>query len=431
MTTDALWTVAICILCNVSCALIGCVLVLRRMGMLGDAISHSILPGVVLAYLLAGRIYPPLTLGCAAILGIITAWMTERLRSMGRVTEDASLGIVFTTLFALGVVLINRYARNVDLDPGCVLFGSLEWASLDLVEVYLPGLGGLGHVPRSAVVLTYGLALVLIVLTALWKEFKMASFDAGLTQSLGFSPVGIHYILVALTAMVVVASFEAVGSVLVVTMLIAPAATSRLLTSDYLRYFLVAALMGAISAVLGYFLSVAFNVSEAGMIALSAAGLFTCALCFSPRRGLVSHWIRQMRFAYQVATQDILGRLYRAEETNSPLGPVPFRERLVLHLLKGTGDVDCVSGSWKLTNPGRKKARLVVRAHRLWEAFLDRHFALPSDHLHGPAHRLEHFLEPAVLQELEAELDRPLFDPHGRTIPKDQSDVGFPGSKPS
>jgi manganese/zinc/iron transport system permease protein len=182
----ALWTILIGAIANTACALLGCFLVLRRLSLLGDAISHAVLPGLALAYFVSGSIQGwPILVGAMAI-GMITAFLTQSLHAFGNVPEDASMGVVFTSLFAIGVILINA-APYADLDPGCVLYGMIEYTPLDTIEL----LGW--EVPRTLVTLSIALALTLAFIVTLWKELKKVSFDAALAAALGISVAAIHY----------------------------------------------------------------------------------------------------------------------------------------------------------------------------------------------------------------------------------------------
>jgi ABC-type Mn2+/Zn2+ transport system permease subunit len=417
----ALWTIAIGLTANLSAALVGAFLVLRRMSLLGDAISHAVLPGIVFGFLLTGTLGGWPALVGALVFGVLTSLLTQALHELGRVPEDASMGVVFTSLFALGVVLITREAAHVDLDPGCVLYGLLEFAPLDTVR-----LAGI-DVPRA--MLTLGPVLLLAVgfVAVFWKELKIASFDPGLATAMGYSARLIHYLLMILVALVVVASFEAVGSILVVAMLIVPGATAHLLT-DRLGWLLVWSMaVAAVSAVGGYLAAVALNTSAAGMMAVVAGGQFALAVLLAPRHGLVAAGLRRLNLAVRIAGEDIVARLYRAEEAAAAKRPAdaakpaerpPLVAWLAERWLRSKGLVTTgARGRLLLTEAGRDQGRSVVRAHRLWESYLGQHFDLPLDHLHEPAERIEHFLGPALQAELAAELEAPGRDPHGKEIP--------------
>lgn len=418
----AFWTILVAVLCNVSCALLGCYLVLRRMSLVGDAISHSVLPGIVLAFLLSGQVTGvPILLG-GMVLGVITVFLTESLRKAG-IAEDASLGVVFTALFALGVVLLqNTAAGKVDLDPGCVLYGAIEFISLDTMS-----LGGI-EVPRAFPTLALALLLTVGFVLLFWKELKIVSFDSALAQAMGYNATLVHYLLMAMVAGVTVAAFEAVGSILVVAMLIVPAATAQLLT-DRLGWMLVwASLVGIIAALLGYAIDSLCPTSLAGMMTLVAGGQFLAAVLLAPRHGVLSKVIRNARLRWRIVGEDLLAFLYRQEEQVGKEVPISVGEArqaeggsaswLILPMLRWSGKVHSLAdGRIALTERGRELARSLVRAHRLWEAYLQENLQLPPDHLHEPASRMEHYLGPDFQTELAAQLRQAEVDPHGRDIP--------------
>src|SRR5262245_19942022 len=194
----AVWTVAVGILCNVPCAILGCYLVLRRMSLLGDAISHAVLPGLAVAFLITGSLSGwGLAIG-AAVLGVLTAYLTQAVHKLADVAEDASMGVVFTSLFAIGVILITRVASHVDLDPGCVLYGLLEFVSLDTVPMFGR------EVPRAVQTLGPSLVVTVAFVLLFWKELKIVSFDPALAGAMGYRVGLIHYVLMAMVACVTV-----------------------------------------------------------------------------------------------------------------------------------------------------------------------------------------------------------------------------------
>lgn len=416
----ALGTIGVGIVCNVCCAILGTYLVLRRMSLLGDAISHAMLPGIVIAYLLTGQIYGlPIMLG-AMLLGMLTSLLTQLLSTLGKVAEDASMGVVFTSLFAAGVIMIDTWARGADLDTDCVLFGLIDIAGADLRTI-----AGL-TVPRALLSLLPALVLVLVYVSLFWKELKIVAFDPALAAAMGVSVVVIHYSLMAMVASVTVAAFESVGSIVVVAMLVVPAATGALLSERLLGTMLWAVLIGATSAVFGYLAAASLNTNVAGMMAVMAGVQFAGAVFLAPRNGLVSRWLRNFQLSLRIAGEDRLARLYRLEEAHphapatSPARRSRLVEPLALWRLRRKGWVERAGGGVKLTEAGRTTARGIVRAHRLWESFLDKNFDLPRDHLHEPAERMEHFLDPTLQADLDAELAGRRTDPHGKEIPPQQ-----------
>lgn len=408
------------------CAILGCYLVLRRMSLLGDAISHAVLPGIAIAFFFTGQPYGVGILLGAMALGMLTSFLTQSLHSLGRVSEDASMGVVFTSLFALGVILIQSWASRAHLDADCVLYGQLEYAWGTTVPIF-----GI-EVPRSLVALLPAGILTGIFVALLWKELKIVSFDPALAGAMGFSVTLVHYLLMAMVAGVTVASFESVGSILVVAMLIVPAATAGLMTDRLATMLGWAVLFAATSAVFGYLSAYALNTNVAGMMATIAGLQFAGAVFLAPRYGLAGRWLRNLSLSIRIASEDIIGRLYREEEA----GTASLRPELRTEVSGLVGNLarwrlrrwGLASGSFhhlQLTDSGRTAARNLIRAHRLWETYLETHFNLPADHLHAPAERMEHFLlDPALQSALTAALPGRAVDPHGKKIPDDEASPG-------
>lgn len=417
---------------NSACAIVGCYLVLRRLSMLGDAISHSVLAAIGIVLVTTGGLAPlPLFAG-ALFVGFLTAFLTQTLHRIANVPEDSGMGVVFTSLFAVGVVLISQYEGHFDLN--CVLFGSLEYiVPVKWHGIYIPDV-----LPSQLLIL--GITLTLVVL--FWKELKIASFDPLLATAMGFSATFLHYMLMAIVSGVTVASLQAVGAILVIAMLIVPAATAHLLTDRMSRMLMIAVFVGCSSAFFGYILAERFDSNSAGMMAVVAGLHFAVAVVFAPQYGLVSKVRNNARLALRVVSEDVLARLYRAEEpataqasaTPQSAG-VTFRECVQLggggfygwlsvYSLRFRGHVaSTMGGRIQLTDSGRSTGRSLIRSHRLWESYISKHFELDNDHLHDPAERLEHYIGPELQDQLERELQTPDFDPQGKPIPKGERSV--------
>jgi manganese/zinc/iron transport system permease protein len=289
LTTADWWTMATAVVCCVSCGVLGCYLVLRRMSLMGDAISHAILPGLALAFLFTGSRDPlPMLLGAASV-GVLTALLSAGLSKWGKVPEDAAMGVVFTTLFAIGVVLITFVARQVDLDPGCVLYGLIELVAFDTRTIF-----GIA-MPKAFIELSLLLLVILTLLSLFSKELRIVCFDPALATSMGISAALVHYGLMTMVAATSVLSFEAVGSILVIAMLVAPGATAQLLTDKLGRMLWWSAALAATSACLGYVLAVHWNTSVAGMIASVSLGMFLLACIAAPRYGVLGRLLRLRR----------------------------------------------------------------------------------------------------------------------------------------
>lgn len=281
------------------CAMLGNFLVLRRQTLVGDAISHAVLPGIVLAFLLAGsRATGPMLLGAMAAGGI-AAILIETVRRLGRIEAGASMGVVFTLMFALGVVLLEQgAARGVDLDADCVLYGQLEDV-LWLAPQGWPALldpAALADLPRELLTLAALNLVIGLLIAAFWSPLKLTCFDPALATAMGLPAGLIQYGLVLALALAAVASFEAVGSILVVAMLACPAATARLLTDRYDRQFWLSLGLGAGCGALGYalagpvplLLGLGWSLNAAGMIASLSGLMLGLAVLLAPRYGVLA-----------------------------------------------------------------------------------------------------------------------------------------------
>ncbi len=287
------WIVLAGALAAIACALLGNFLVLQRMSLMGDAISHAVLPGLAIAYLATHARASAAMFAGAAAAGLLTALLTESISRLGKVDRGASMGIVFTTFFALGLLLIVQAADHVDLDPGCVLYGAIELTPLDVACELEIG-GQLLALPRAVLVLGAVLCLNLVFVLLFFKELRLASFDPEMARAQGLPVGGLHHGLMALVAVTTVAAFEAVGSIIVIAMLIVPPATAFLLARRLPGMILASVLLAGASAVLGHVAALVVPgwlgfaaTSTSGMMAVAAGFLFFLALLFSPRGGLL------------------------------------------------------------------------------------------------------------------------------------------------
>ncbi|MEX2672669.1 MAG: metal ABC transporter permease [Phycisphaeraceae bacterium] len=424
------WIVVVGALAAVACALPGCFLVLRRMSLMGDAISHAVLPGLAVAFLFTGSLSSvPMFIGAAAA-GLLTAFLTDTIRRFGHVEEGASLGVVFTTLFALGLILIRRAADHVHLDADCVLYGAIELTALDVITPW--------DIPRAAIVLGAVLLLNLAFVLVFYKELKISTFDPAIATAQGINATVMHYVLMGLVAVTVVAAFEAVGSILVIAMLIVPPAAAALLTDRLGLMIVIAVILAAVAAGGGHVSAImvpaAFGFAEtstAGSMAVASGVIFFAALLAAPRHGLISRYVGRFATAVSVSRDDMLGLLWRLEESQTDtahfntisrdvLAVGPVLRRAAIWSLQRNGLLTRDGSAMHLTEAGREHATDVVRSHRLWEAYLHQHLKLRPDHLHLSAHRLEHVTDPAMRAKLAERTDRTPTDPHGQAIPPEK-----------
>jgi manganese/zinc/iron transport system permease protein len=293
----------VAVLSATSCGLLGNFLVLRRQALIGDAISHVALPGIVVGFLVAGTIATlPLMLGAMAA-AVIAAGLIEIIRRAGKLESGAAMGVVFTSMFAIGIVLLEQTgASNAHIDAEHALYGNLEstlWLGLTTWADFLTW-EALHEIPRQLVTLAGVTLAISITIAAFFKELKVTTFDPGLAASLGLPVRTISTALIVVVALAAVAAFEAVGSILVIAMFICPAATARMLTDNLARQLWISVLVATIAGIGGYLLAAfgpqiwgdANSLSAAGMIAVVAGALQMAAMIGAPRYGAVSRAIR-------------------------------------------------------------------------------------------------------------------------------------------
>ena len=428
------WIVAAGVLCAVAASLLGNFLVLRRMSMLGDAITHAVLPGLAVAFFVSeSRSSVPMFLG-AVIVGVLTALFTEWIRRFGRVDEGASMGVVFTSLFALGLVMIVQAADHVDLDASCVLFGAIEYTPLDTIRV-----GGF-DIPRAVIVLGSMALVNLMFVAVFFKELKLSSFDPALATTLGFSSGTMHYLLMIFVAVTAVAAFESVGNILVVAMFIVPPAAAYMLTDRLGNMILLSTAIAAISAVGGHLAAIELpswfgyrSTTTAGMMAVVSGLLLFLAVMLGPRHGVVTRIVRRKMLAMQVLVDDIIALLFRHEEDGDQqsLSASDLRRLLICGTwslaiaakkLVRSGEIRLESQRLALTDAGRSRAQNLVRSHRLWESYLQDHAGMSEARVHPPADEFEHFTDSRLRQQLGQGTDSTPTDPHGRQIPDEASE---------
>ena len=367
MAIHQLETQLIAIVVAVACTLPGVFLVLRRMTLMSDAISHAILPGIVLAFFLTESHTSPLLILAAAGTGVLTVLVVELLQRTKLVKEDAAIGLAFPALFSIGIILISRFAGNVHLDMDAVLLGELAYAHLNRLEMFGINLG-----PVSLYVMGMILVLNFTFILLFYKELKIATFDASLAASLGFAPTLIHYGLMTLVSITTVGAFDAVGSILVVALIAGPPATAYLMTDSLARMLILSAILGSVNAVSGYWLALLFDVSIAGAIATTTLLMFGITFLVVPRRGVIAIARRRHRQKLDFAQTMLVIHLLNHEglpeaEQESQVSHLqehlrwepPFATQIVRYALENR----CISqenGQLALTERGRGIAQAAL-----------------------------------------------------------------------
>lgn len=347
----------------VGCALPGVFLVLRRVALMSDAISHSILFGIVVGFFIVQQVTHPLVIVMAALSGVLTVAAVEVIIQTRRVKEDAAIGLVFPVLFSIGVILISRYAGNVHLDEDAVLLGELAFAPFNRAVHF-----GL-DLPQGVWVMGTILLINVAFIALFYKELKLATFDPDLAAALGFVPGLLHYALMTAVSVTAVGAFDHVGAILVVALMIAPPATAYLLTDSLSRMLGLSALIGIASAISGYWLARWVDTNIAGAMATMAGVYFVAALIFAPEQGLVARQLQQRRRRRRFAVEMLLVHLSRHEDTaaardenslahltNELNWSSAYAERTVSRAAR-SGLIERENGHLLLTTEGRETAQ--------------------------------------------------------------------------
>lgn len=274
----------------VSCALLGVFLVLKNMAMVADALSHKVLLGIVLGYFIAGDLDSPILFVGAALFGVMTVYAIEYVVDKFAIQSDAATGLVFTLLFAIAIILISKYARNVHLDVDVVLNGEVVFATLNTMEIF--GIQVPISFARIFVMLVINLAFVAVT----YQQLKVSIFDPTYAKSIGVAVGLLNLVLMTLVSITTVVAFDTVGAILVISLMVAPALSAHLLSKRLSIMLIVALLYGVINSVLGYYVATYFNVSISGTIAFAGFMTFLLTLLFAPN-GLIGRRFKRAKEA--------------------------------------------------------------------------------------------------------------------------------------
>ncbi|MFZ5432213.1 MAG: metal ABC transporter permease [Calditrichota bacterium] len=405
------------VLLGATAGAIGCFALLRKRALIGDALAHSALPGVVIGFVISGGKVP-----IALLLGaMVTAWLgalaVNAISQRSKIHSDTAMAIVLSVLFATGIVgltLVQKTGEASQSGLANFLFGRA--ASL---------------LPED--VLHFGILAVinLIVLSVLFKEFKLIAFDSTFTRAIGLPAGVLDFLLTTLMVVAVVVGLQAVGVVLMAAMIITPAAAARLWTDRLEVMVWIAAALGGFSGIAGAYLSsLAPSMPTGPWMVLAVSVVFALSLLFAPRRGMLARLTDFLQLRRKTLDEHILKTFFHIGETRADFHtPVTvadlakarfFPGKTLWRGLRGlrrAGLVETRGDLLSLTAAGREKAARIVRVHRLWEMYLSEYMHLPADHVHRDADQMEHVLTPELEARLEALLERPRVDPHGEPIP--------------
>ncbi len=392
------------------CGLLGCFIVLRNMSLIGDALSHAILPGIVVAFVLFG--YSTFAFfGGSVIAGILSAIMITWLQRNIRVKNDAAIGIIFTFMFSLGIIGISwlSHHEGVHLDLKDFLFGNI--LAVEAEDVWLT--------------LTM-VAVVLAMIIIYYRSLFVTTFQAELASNLGFNQNFMHYLTMLLLSLSVVASLRSVGVILVVSMLITPASAALLISDRLPKVLATSALLGMISAMTGLLISISFDFPPGPSMAVVTTLIYLLIMLFAPNRGLISKWNLKRKHEMRIVIEDILKLLSKQKVTEKisirQLTNQSIHSYKVfwqwLQKMQSIGLVRLEGDYASLTPQGELRAHQLIRAHRLWEVYLVEQLGLNADQIHEEAEKFEHNISDEEISRLDASLGFPERDPHGSPIPR-------------
>lgn len=402
-------TLIIAVLVGAMCGMLGCFIVLRNMAMIGDALSHAILPGIVVAFVLVG--YSNLGFFAGSVIaGLIAAFLITWLQQKLRVKNDAAIGIIFTFMFSLGVIGISWLSgkEGVHLDLKDFLFGNLLSVSIDDLKL--------------TIILFFVVTGMLILF---YRPLFVTTFQPVLSATLGIKASVIHYLLMLLLSLVVVASLRSVGVILVVSMLITPASAALMLANRLHLVLIWAAALGSISAICGLVLSIACDFPVGPSMAVMTTLIYAFIALLAPRKGFIPRYNARRNLQKRIIIEDILKRTLQSgnnDITPDALSVITGHSSRNLKnwfkKLVRLGLYTEINDHFTLTELGRTRAVQLVRAHRLWETFLVEELGLDTDQIHEDAEQAEHYLSDEDLRKLDEQLGFPETDPHGSPIPK-------------
>lgn len=404
------------LLCS-SAAVVGSFIFLKKKALVGDAVAHSVLPGVCLGFILAGNKNPVLLISGAFVTGWLSLIVIDYISAKSKIKEDAAIGLILSVFFGIGILLLTHIQHS----------GNAAQSGLDHFLF-----GKAAAMVSNDLNVFSGIAFMLIVAVVLFfKEFTLISFDIDFAKTIGFPVRRLELVLTTLTVLAIVAGIQAIGVVLMAAILITPAAAARFWTDDLKKMVFLAAAFGGFSGFAGAFISYAAPAMPTGpwiVMVISVVALFS--FFFAPEKGIFMKFISRKKMKNQIQEENILKLLFQLGQKDGDY----FRQRTIreilakrafkhnqlmagLKRLKKQGYLENGEGSWKFTRAGQKKGARMVKLHRLWEVYLTKYLRIASDHVHEDAETIEHIITPELEARLEKLLEYPAKDPHQSDIP--------------
>jgi manganese/zinc/iron transport system permease protein len=408
------------ILLGVGSAYVGTYSFLDKKALLGDAISHAVLPGICLGFMLAGEKNPLFIVSGAFISGALATFLSSWLNKNTRLSEDAIIASILSIFFGFGIVLLTIIQKS----------GNPEMAGLNQFIF-----GNAIAIQESDLYIYGGLAVFIILcLTIFQKEFSLLVFNPDYGRAIGFPMGMIRLTFNVLMILSVVIGIQAIGVVLMAALLITPGAAARFWTDRLGVLVILAGVFSAISGVFGTYISFVIPQMPTGpwvVVFLSILALIS--FLFAPKKGVLSRYISRRIYLKKTHRDHLLKLLYKGIEANKPGLPIeeiyeafPFQKKQSRQSIKNLSKDNFITQNQlfiELSTSGKSEAKRIVRLHRLWELYLNEYMNIAPDHVHDTAEKLEHILTPEMEELLESRLNFPKLDPHQENIPRDYDEL--------
>ncbi len=405
------------VLLAVSAAIVGCFTFLKKRALIGDAVAHSVLPGVCLAFVISGTKNPFYLIIGAFITGWLSLLFIDLVVKNSKIKEDTAIGLTLSVFFGIGILILTAIQHS----------GNANQSGLDQ---FLFGKAA-SLVGQDLIVFGSVSIILLLVVGLLFKELTLLAFDENFAKAIGMPVKALELVLTTLTVLAVVTGIQAVGVVLMAAMLITPAAAARFWTDKLTTMLFLAALFGAISGVTGAYISFIAPAMPTGpWIVMVISFIAMTSFFVAPGKGILYKLYRQRLNQKQILEENILKAFFHLGEADSSyfsprkegelIGQrsfVPSKLKSALKKLAGSGFLKSDSGAWVLTPEGKNKGQRIVKLHRLWELYLTEYLKIAPDHVHDDAETIEHIITPEIEARLEKKLKYPSVDPHNEAIP--------------
>lgn len=404
------------VILGITTAVVGCFSFLQKRALIGDAISHSILPGVCVGFMLSGSKNPIYLIFFSALSGLLSVYFMDFIRRKSKLKNDTALAVTLTFFFGVGLMLLSVIQNS----------GNAAQSGVDQF------LFGQAAAMLESDLKIYGLVCIatLIIVTVFFKAFSLVSFDVNFGKSIGLPVRMYQFMLTTITVVAVAIGIQTVGVVLMAAMLITPASGARFWTNKLSKMVWIAAIFGGVSGLFGAFISYILpNMPTGPWVIISLSVITAFSILFAPKRGVLYSLRKKKDWNAKLNRENILKAFYHLGESEGNFDQSLTTEDLIykryftssqlskgLKQLKSENKLNEVNGKWTLTLAGLKEGKRLAKIHRLWEIYLTKHLNIAPDHVHEDAESIEHIITPELEKELEKMLGFPKTDPHGKNI---------------